>query len=220
MPLLSESSQPRLAPGCRWGTHGEQPVVLFPEGMIRIQGTGKDILELCDGQRALQEIVATLTGRYGAADPVKITEDVSTPAARSDLKDLIVGARQVGLYTNLITSGIGVSETQLAGLVDAGLDHIQLSFQDSTDEPARWIAGAKGHAYKVDFAQKIRQHQVAFTVNLVVHRQNLDHIEEMVEFIEQLQPERIEIANAQYYGWALKNRAFLLPTPRKRHTRP
>jgi PqqA peptide cyclase len=137
------------------------------------------------------------------------------PAARSDLKDLIAGGRQAGLYTNLITSGIGLSEARLAGLVEAGLDHIQLSFQDSRDEPARWIAGAKGHAYKVALAQKIRQLPVAFTVNLVVHRQNLDHIEEMIGFIEQLQPERVEIAHAQYYGWALKNRDTLLPTPQQ-----
>jgi pyrroloquinoline quinone biosynthesis protein D len=78
VPLLSESSQPRLAPGCRWGTQGEQQVVLFPEGMIRVQGTGHDILELCNGQRTLQEIVTTLVERYGATDPVKITEDVSS----------------------------------------------------------------------------------------------------------------------------------------------
>jgi pyrroloquinoline quinone biosynthesis protein E len=135
------------------------------------------------------------------------------PAARTDLEELIAGARQAGLYTNLITSGLGVSEARLSKLVDAGLDHIQLSFQDSRDEPARWIAGAKGHAYKVVLAEKIRQLKVAFTVNLVVHRQNLDHIEEMIEFIEQLQPERVEIAHAQYYGWALKNRDTLLPTP-------
>ena len=134
------------------------------------------------------------------------------PAARADLKELIAGGRQAGLYTNLITSGIGISEARLASLVEAGLDHIQLSFQDSRDDPARWIAGAKAHAYKAELARKIRQHQVAFTVNLVVHRQNLDHIEEMIDFIEQLQPERVEIANAQYYGWALKNRDFLIPT--------
>jgi pyrroloquinoline quinone biosynthesis protein E len=134
------------------------------------------------------------------------------PAARTDLKDLIAGAHQAGLYTNLITSGIGVSETRLAALVEAGLDHFQLSFQDSRDEPAQWIAGAKGHAYKVALAEKIRQFQIAFTVNLVVHQQNLDHIEEMVAFIEQLQPERMEIAHTQYYGWALKNRDNLLPT--------
>jgi pyrroloquinoline quinone biosynthesis protein E len=134
------------------------------------------------------------------------------PAARPDLEDLIAAGRRAGLYTNLITSGIGVSEARLSKLVEAGLDHFQLSFQDSRDEPARWIAGAKGHAYKVALAQKVRQLKVAFTVNLVVHRQNLDHIDEMIAFVEQLQPQRVEIAHAQYYGWALKNRDALLPT--------
>ena len=71
------TSQPRLAPGCRWGTQGEQPVVLFPEGMIRVQGTGKDILELCDGQRTVKVIVTALAERY-TADPAKITEDVAS----------------------------------------------------------------------------------------------------------------------------------------------
>jgi pyrroloquinoline quinone biosynthesis protein D len=78
VPRPLQTSQPHLAAGCRWGTHGEQKVVLFPEGMIRVQGTGENILELCDGQRTIQEIVATLSGRYGTADPVKITEDVSS----------------------------------------------------------------------------------------------------------------------------------------------
>jgi pyrroloquinoline quinone biosynthesis protein D len=78
VPRPLQTSQPHLAAGCRWGTHGEQKVVLFPEGMIRVQGTGENILELCDGQRTIQEIVATLSGRYGTADPIKITEDVSS----------------------------------------------------------------------------------------------------------------------------------------------
>jgi len=134
------------------------------------------------------------------------------PAARADLEELISGARRAGLYTNLITSGVGVPETRLRKLVDGGLDHIQLSFQDSRDEPARWIAGAKAHSYKIALARQIRGLRVAFTVNLVVHRQNLDHIEEMIGFIEQLEPERVEIAHAQYYGWALKNRDMLMPT--------
>ncbi len=70
-------SQPRLAAGCRWATHAEKPVVLYPEGMIRIQGTGQNILELCDGQRTVQQIVATLAEKYGA-DPEKIMGDVSS----------------------------------------------------------------------------------------------------------------------------------------------
>jgi PqqA peptide cyclase len=134
------------------------------------------------------------------------------PLARTDLTELISAARAAGLYTNLITSGIGLNEQRLKTLVDAGLDHIQISFQDSREVAANWIAGAKAHAHKIDLSRAIRKHKVAFTVNLVVHRQNLDHLEEMIEFIEQLNPERMEIAHTQYYGWALANRAALLPT--------
>jgi pyrroloquinoline quinone biosynthesis protein D len=72
----TESSQPRLAAGCRWGKNGEEPVVLFPEGMIRVQGTGQSILELCDGQRTVDEIVGALSVRYARADPAKIHEEV------------------------------------------------------------------------------------------------------------------------------------------------
>ena len=134
------------------------------------------------------------------------------PLARADLTELIASARAAGLYTNLITSGIGLSETRLQALVDVGLDHIQVSFQDSREDAANWIAGAKAHAHKIELSRLIRRHKIAFTVNLVVHRQNIDHLEEIIAFIEQLAPERIEIAHTQYYGWALKNRGALLPT--------
>ena len=134
------------------------------------------------------------------------------PLARPDLTELVAAARDAGLYTNLITSGIGLAETRLRALVDAGLDHIQVSFQDSREDAANWIAGAKAHAHKIELSRLIGQQKLAFTVNLVVHRQNIDHIEEMMAFIEQLEPERMEIAHTQYYGWALQNRAALLPT--------
>jgi pyrroloquinoline quinone biosynthesis protein E len=134
------------------------------------------------------------------------------PLARADLTELIAGARTAGLYTNLITSGVGLGETRLQALVDAGLDHIQISFQDSREEAANWIAGAKAHAHKIELSRIIRRHKIAFTVNLVIHRQNIDHLAEMISFIEQLAPERMEIAHTQYYGWALKNRAALIPT--------
>jgi len=134
------------------------------------------------------------------------------PLARPDLTELIAAARAAGLYTNLITSGIGLAEKRLQALVEAGLDHIQLSFQDSREDSANWIAGAKAHAYKIELSSMIRRHKIAFTVNLVVHRQNIDHLEEMIAFIEELAPQRIEIAHTQYYGWALQNRAALLPT--------
>jgi pyrroloquinoline quinone biosynthesis protein E len=134
------------------------------------------------------------------------------PLARPDLAELIAGARAAGLYTNLITSGLGLNETRLQALADVGLDHIQISFQDSREEAANWIAGAKAHAHKIELSHLIRRHKIAFTVNLVIHRQNIDHLEEMIGFIEQLAPERMEIAHTQYYGWALQNRAALLPT--------
>src|ERR1700678_660832 len=138
------------------------------------------------------------------------------PLARQDLTELIAAARAAGLYTNLITSGTGLGEQRLAALVAAGLDHIQISFQDSREDSANWIAGAKAHAHKIELSRMIRRpvdgKRLAFTVNLVVHRQNLDHLEEMIAFIEQLNPDRVEIAHTQYYGWALANRAALMPT--------
>ena len=134
------------------------------------------------------------------------------PLARPDLAQLIAAARAAGLYTNLITSGIGLDEEGLKTLIEHGLDHIQISFQDSREDAANWIAGAKAHAKKITLSRAIRRHEIAFTVNLVVHRQNLDHLEEMIAFIEKLNPERIEIAHTQYYGWALSNRSALMPT--------
>lgn len=134
------------------------------------------------------------------------------PLARPDLSQLVRAAHDVGLYTNLITSGLGLGEDRLSGLAQAGLDHIQISFQDSRDIPANWVAGAKAHAHKIALAKTVRKHRLAFTANLVVHRQNLDHLAEMIEFLAGLEPDRMEIAHAQYYGWALKNRVSLMPT--------
>ena len=134
------------------------------------------------------------------------------PLARPDLAEMIAGAREARLYTNLITSGIGLSRDRLQQLVNSGLDHIQLSFQDSEEGSANWIAGTRAHAHKVELAEWIREHRIAFTINLVVHRQNIDHLEKMIAVLEALHPDRMEIAHAQYYGWALKNRSALLPT--------
>jgi len=134
------------------------------------------------------------------------------PLAREDLPQLLSFAHGCGLYTNLITSGIGLSERRWDDLVVAGLDHIQLSFQDSREANANWIAGTRSHALKLGIAQMLRRSRVAFTVNIVVHRQNVDHLEEMIALAESLQPERLEIAHVQYYGWAWKNIEALLPS--------
>jgi pyrroloquinoline quinone biosynthesis protein E len=134
------------------------------------------------------------------------------PLARIDLTELVSAAHAAGLYTNLITSGIGLSPSRLDCLVKAGLDHIQLSFQGSRENDADDIAGTRAHALKTELAPLIRKSGVAFTLNFVVHRKNLDHLEEIISFAESLQPDRLEIANVQYYGWGLRNRDALLPT--------
>jgi pyrroloquinoline quinone biosynthesis protein E len=132
--------------------------------------------------------------------------------AREDLTQLVSVAHGCGLYTNLITSGIGLSQRRWDALVAAGLDHIQLSFQDSREASANWIAGTRAHAVKLEIARMICRSVVAFTVNIVVHRQNVDHVEEMIALAESLQPQRLEIAHVQYYGWAAKNMEWLLPS--------
>lgn len=135
------------------------------------------------------------------------------PLARADLVKLVRIACHAGLYTNLITSGMGLDEKKLAALIEAGLDHLQLSFQDSDEGCADAIAGAEVHARKITLARRITgTGKLAFTVNLVVHRCNLDRLDAMISFAESLGPQRIEIANVQYYGWAWKNQEWLLPT--------
>jgi len=134
------------------------------------------------------------------------------PLARPDLNAIVAAARRAGLYSNLITSGIGMTEARLDSLLEAGLDHVQLSFQGRDELQADEIAGTRSHAYKLKVAEWIRSRRVAFTVNLVVHRRNLDELAELIAFCASLGPQRLEIANVQYYGWALENRAALMPT--------
>ena len=134
------------------------------------------------------------------------------PLARADVVDLVSAAHAAGLYTNLITSGIGLSEKKLDAVVAAGLEHIQLSFQDSREAIADWVSGMQSHRRKLELARQIRQEKIAFTVNVVVHRLNLGHLDEIIRLAEELQPDRLEIASVQYYGWALRNRNILIPT--------
>jgi PqqA peptide cyclase len=134
------------------------------------------------------------------------------PLARADLTELITAARAAKLYVNLITSGLGMDERRLAELVDAGLDHLQLSIQDAQEAPANEIAGARAHAHKLEVAKWVRRHRIAFTLNAVVHRKNLDRLEDIIALAEQLGAGRLEIAHVQYYGWAFANRERLLPT--------
>jgi pyrroloquinoline quinone biosynthesis protein E len=134
------------------------------------------------------------------------------PLARADINDLVKAGRSSGLYINLITSGVGLDGPRLDGLINAGLDHIQLSFQDIEEGPANEFAGTRSHALKLKMASLIRERRIGFTLNMVVHRSNLSRLEEMIAFAEQSGAQRVEIAHVQYYGWALKNRDALLPT--------
>ncbi|HYL45667.1 MAG TPA: pyrroloquinoline quinone biosynthesis protein PqqE [Candidatus Limnocylindrales bacterium] len=134
------------------------------------------------------------------------------PLARTDLAGLIRAARDADLYTNLITSGRPLEEKRLDELVNAGLDHFQLSFQGARAEPADEIAGTHAHAQKLEVARWVKQRRVALTLNFVIHRQNLDQLDEMITLTEELGPGRVEFAHVQYYGWAFANRSRLLPT--------
>jgi pyrroloquinoline quinone biosynthesis protein E len=135
------------------------------------------------------------------------------PAARRDLTEIMAAARDAGLYTNLITSGVGVPTARLQALADAGLDHVQISIQDSEPGSADHIAGYQGaYARKNALAADVVRLGLPLTVNMVVHRANIERIPDMVALALQLGAGRIEVAHVQYYGWALKNRGALMPT--------
>ena len=135
------------------------------------------------------------------------------PLARPDVSELIAArAANAGLYVNMITSGIGLSKERLGTLVAAGLEHLQLSFQDLDEPSANHIAGTRAHARKLALIPVVKQFPVALTINLVVHRMNLDRLDEFIRLAEDFAPDRLEIAHVQYYGWALKNRSLLMPT--------
>jgi len=135
------------------------------------------------------------------------------PLARSDLADLVRAAREANLYTNLITSGIGLDDDRVSVLRDAGLDSVQLSFHSDEADLANEIAGAHAHQRKLDVAAKIRAAGIQLSLNFVIHRRNIDRLPQMIELAETLAAERVELANVQFYGWAFLNRAALLPTP-------
>ena len=135
------------------------------------------------------------------------------PAARRDLVEIIAAAHAAPIYTNLITSGIGLTNETLSTLADAGLDHVQISIQDSDAAAADYIAGYKGaYERKNALAAEVVRLGLPLTINMVVHRANIDRIEDMVAYALRLGARRVEIAHVQYYGWAIENRAALMPT--------
>src|SRR5260370_29701669 len=116
------------------------------------------------------------------------------PLVRPDIVELVRAARSAGLYVNLITSGLPLDESKLSALVAAGLDHVQLSFQGARERAANAISGAKSHAQKLRVLDWLREHRVAVTLNFVIHRRNIDQLEEMVALAESSCATRIEFA--------------------------
>lgn len=134
------------------------------------------------------------------------------PAARHDLEQLTGAASRAGLYTNLITSGLGLTTSRIAALRDAGLEHVQLSLQDADALPADRIAGRDGlHARKLRVARDIVAAGLPLTINVVLHRANIARLQDCVALAVRLGAGRIELAHAQYHGWALPNRDALMP---------
>ena len=135
------------------------------------------------------------------------------PTVRKDL-DLMVGrAEELGLYTNLITSGVLLDRARLESLAERGLQHVQLSFQAADEALADRIGGFPGgHRKKLEAARLTVDVGLALTINAVMHRQNMDDLETLIEMAVDFGAKRLEVAHVQYYGWGLRNRAALLPT--------
>jgi len=134
------------------------------------------------------------------------------PLARPDIIELVRSARAAGLYVSLITSGLPLDETKLEALVQAGLDHFQLSFQGAREETANDISGTKSHQQKLRVLQWLKRFRIGLTLNFVIHRRNIHELEEMLAIVESSGAGCVEFASVQYYGWAFANRENLLPT--------
>jgi PqqA peptide cyclase len=134
------------------------------------------------------------------------------PLVRDDLEPIVAEAQALGFYTNLITSGVGLSESRIRALRAAGLDHIQLSFQDSTRQVNDFLSHTRTFDLKSKVATLIKRYDYPMVLNVVLHRLNIDHVEQILDMAEQMGAQYVELANTQYYGWAWRNREQLLPS--------
>ncbi|MBS0452463.1 MAG: pyrroloquinoline quinone biosynthesis protein PqqE [Proteobacteria bacterium] len=134
------------------------------------------------------------------------------PLLRSDLEELVAHARALGFYTNLITSGVGLTPARARDFKSAGLDHVQLSFQDSTRELNDFLSSTRTFELKSRVARIIKDEGYPMVLNCVMHRYNLQHVGRIIEMAEEMGADFLELANTQYYGWAWLNRAALMPT--------
>ncbi len=168
--------------------------------------------------------LARRMGELGTADWRRVLDEAAAlgvlhvgfsggePLVRQDLVDLVAAARAAGLYSNLITSAIGLTPERAAALKQAGLDSVQISFQADEETLGNNIAGMNAHRKKIEAATLVRALGFPLTVNVVLHRANIDRLEPIIALAERLGAERLELANTQYYGWAFRNRAALLPS--------
>ena len=131
---------------------------------------------------------------------------------RKDLEELIAAAHDLGFYTNLLTSGVGMDERRIQAFKEAGLDHIQISFQASSEEINNFIAGNNSFQHKLEMARLVKKYDYPMVLCFVLHRHNQDQVEQILEMALSLQADYVELATTQYYGWALLNRDQLLPT--------
>ncbi len=168
--------------------------------------------------------LARRMGELGTADWKRVLDEAAAlgvlhvgfsggePLVRQDLVDLVAAARAAGLYSNLITSAIGLTPERAAALKQAGLDSVQISFQADEETLGNNIAGMNAHRKKIEVATLVRALGFPLTVNVVLHRANINRLEPIIALTERLGAERLELANTQYYGWAFRNRAALLPS--------
>ena len=163
------------------------------------------------GELTTEQWVDTLRGarRLGA---VQLGFSGGEPLVRRDLEELVVEARGLGYYTNLITSAIGMDADRVRRLREAGLDHIQISFQASDAELNNHLAGTDAFAHKVEMARAVKAHGYPMVLNVVLHRHNIDRTDAILDMALDLGADYVELANTQYYGWAFHNRHQLLPT--------
>lgn len=151
-------------------------------------------------------------GEARALGAVQLGFSGGEPLLRDDLEELVAHARGLGFYSNLITSGVGLTAARARALKAAGLDHIQLSFQDSTPELNDFLSSTRTFELKSKVAAIIKAEGYPMVLNCVMHRYNLPHVERIIEMAERMGADYLELANTQYYGWAWLNRAALMPT--------
>jgi pyrroloquinoline quinone biosynthesis protein E len=164
----------------------------------------KDELDTEEWQRVLSEA--------RALGVLQLHLSGGEPLQRRDLVEIVTCARGLGFYTNLITSALGLSRRRAEELKSAGLDHVQISIQADEQSLSDRIAGTPSYERKIAAARMVKEMDWPLTMNVVIHRHNIDRMGRILDLAERLGADRIELANTQYYGWARRNRAALLPT--------